>query len=78
VIVDKDKSETFNDADELYAQIVVEEDSDPTNFCTYWVDPDQQYIIEVREDEEGTSVIVPVVVSPGQLSAGQTHNVGDL
>jgi len=80
VIVDKDKSETFNDADELYAQIAVEKDSDvdPTNFCTYWVDPDQQYLIEVREVEDGPSVIVPVVVSPDQLSAGQTYNVGDL
>ena len=78
VIVDKDENGISDDSDELYAQIVVEEDSDPTNFCTYWVDPDQQYIIEVREDEEGTSVIVPVVVSPGQLSAGQTHNLGNL
>ena len=80
VIVDNDKSDSFNDADELYAQIAVEKDSDvdPTNFCTYWVDPAQQYIIEVREVEDGPSVIVPVVVSPDQLSAGQTYNVGDL
>ena len=78
VIVDKDENGISDDSDELYAQIVVEEDSDPTNFCTYWVDPDQQYIIEVREDEEGTSVLESIVVSPDQLSAGQTHNLGNL
>lgn len=42
------------------------------------MDPDQQYIIEVREVEDGPSVIVSVVVSPDQLIAGQTYNVGDL
>jgi hypothetical protein len=80
VIVDKDENGISDDSDELYAQIAVEKDSDvePTNFCTYWVDPDQQYIIEVREDEEGTSVLESIVVSRGQLFAGQTYNVGDL
>jgi hypothetical protein len=79
VIMDKDKSETFNDADELYAQIAVEKDSDvdPTNFCTYWVDPDKQYIIEVREDEGGQWLAAPKVVEPDQLSPGQTLNIGN-
>ena len=77
VIVDKDENWISDDSDELYAQIAVEKDSDddPTNFCTYWVDPEQQYIIEVREVEDEPS---PVVVSPDLLSAGQTYNVGNL
>ena len=77
VIVDKDENWISDDSEELYAQIAVEKDSDddPTNFCTYWVDPEQQYIIEVREVEDEPS---PVVVSPDLLSAGQTYNVGNL
>jgi hypothetical protein len=77
VIVDKDENWISDDSEELYAQIAVVKDSDddPTNFCTYWVDPEQQYIIEVREVEDEPS---PVVVSPYLLSAGQTYNVGDL
>ncbi|UCF01799.1 MAG: DUF4382 domain-containing protein [Deltaproteobacteria bacterium] len=77
VIVDKDENWISDDSEELYAQIAVEKDSDddPTNFCTYWVDPKQQYIIEVREVEDEPS---PVVVSPDLLSAGQTYNVGNL
>ena len=77
LIVDKDENWISDDSEELYAQIAVEKDSDddPTNFCIYWVDPEQQYIIEVREVEDGPS---PVVVSPDQLSAGQTYNVGNL
>ena len=77
VVVDKDENLISDDSEELYAQIAVEKDSDddPTNFCTYWVDPEQQYIIEVREVEDEPS---PVVVSPDLLSAGQTYNVGDL
>ena len=77
VVVDKDENWISDDSEELYAQIAVEKDSDddPTNFCTYWVDPKQQYIIEVREVEDEPS---PVVVSPDLLSAGQTYNVGNL
>lgn len=81
VILDKDKSGDFdNTKDEIYAQIAVvkEPNTDPTNFCTYWVDPDKQYIIEVLEDAGGLLLATPIVVEPDQLSAGQTHNMGTI
>jgi hypothetical protein len=52
VVVDKNENGISDDSEELYAQIAVEKDSDvdPTNFCTYWVDPNQDYIVVVEVD----------------------------
>lgn len=52
VIVDEDENRISDDSEELYAQIAVEKESDvdPTNFCIYWVDPNQDYIVVVEVD----------------------------
>jgi hypothetical protein len=50
--VDKNENGISDDSEELYAQNAVEKDSDvdPTNFCTYWVEPNQDYIVVVEVD----------------------------
>ena len=69
VVVDKNENGISDDSEELYAQIAVEKDSDvdPTNFCTYWVDPNQDYIVVVEVD--GTEELNEHV-DDGDLFAG--------
>lgn len=62
---------------ETYTEVTVTRDSDtdPTEFCIFWLVPEQDYTIEIDTDEDGSAEFV-VAVSADDLEPGEELNIG--
>jgi len=63
---------------ETYTQVKVtkESDTEPTDFCIYWMVPNETYLVEVDVDRDGVTDFTPRTVDGTDLEPGEVADIG--
>jgi hypothetical protein len=70
VIYDKDGSGTVSSGDEVYTKVTVTNTSDPTPFQIFWIVPNQNYVVQIDSNSDGTIDYQEVISSSGVPPGG--------
>ena len=58
------------------ARVTRESTTDPTDFCIFWIVPDESYLVEVDGDGDGVTDFPAAYVDGTDLEPGEEANIG--